>query len=147
MMGDPGLRPTATTVLVVEDDANVAEVLTRYLRREGYEVTCLDDGLAALELALAEPPDLAVLDIMLPGMTGLELCRRLRAEMDVPIIMLTALGEEADRVVGLELGADDYVTKPFGLRELLARIRALIRRSERQADADRPATIDVGPNE
>ena len=97
MMGEPGLRPAATTVLVVEDDANVAEVLTRYLRREGYEVTCLDDGLAALELALADPPDLAVLDIMLPGMTGLELCRRLRAEMDVPIIMLTALGEEADR--------------------------------------------------
>src|SRR5205823_2977352 len=91
MTGDPGLRPAATTVLVVEDDANVAEVLTRYLRREGYEVTCLDDGLAALELALAEPPDLAILDIMLPGMTGLELCRRLRAEMDVPIITLTAL--------------------------------------------------------
>jgi DNA-binding response OmpR family regulator len=128
MMGEPGLRPAATTVLVVEDDANVAEVLTRYLRREGYEVTCLDDGLAALELALADPPDLAVLDIMLPGMTGLELCRRLRAEMDVPIIMLTALGEEADRVVGLELGADDYVTKPFSPREVTARIKAILRR-------------------
>jgi DNA-binding response OmpR family regulator len=128
MMGDPGLRPAATTVLVVEDDANVAEVLTRYLRREGYEVICLDDGLAALELALADPPDLAVLDIMLPGMSGLELCRRLRAEMDVPIIMLTALGEEADRVVGLELGADDYVTKPFSPREVTARIKAILRR-------------------
>src|SRR5256884_3902231 len=129
MTGEPGLRPAPTTVLVVEDDANVAEVLTRYLRREGYEVTCLDDGLAALELALAEPPDLAVLDIMLPGMTGLELCRRLRAEMDVPIIMLTALGEEADRVVGLELGADDYVTKPFSPREVTARVKAILRRT------------------
>src|SRR5436305_2795623 len=111
-MNELSQRVPSTKVLVVEDDTNVAEVLTRYLRREGYEVTCLDDGLAALELALAEPPDLAVLDIMLPGMSGLELCRRLRAEMDVPIIILTALGEEADRVVGLELGADDYVTKP-----------------------------------
>jgi DNA-binding response OmpR family regulator len=127
-MSDPNPRPAATTVLVVEDDPNVAEVLTRYLRREGYVVTCLDDGRAALELALAAPPDLAVLDIMLPGMTGLELCRRLRAEMDVPIIMLTALGEEADRVVGLELGADDYVTKPFSPRELTARVKAILRR-------------------
>jgi DNA-binding response OmpR family regulator len=127
-MSDPSPRPATTTVLVVEDDPNVAEVLTRYLRREGYEVTCLDDGLAALGLALAAPPDLAVLDIMLPGMTGLELCRRLRAEMDVPIIMLTALGEEADRVVGLELGADDYVTKPFSPRELTARVKAILRR-------------------
>ena len=141
-IGDPGLRPAATTVLVVEDDANVAEVLTRYLRREGYEVTCLDDGLAALELALAKPPDLAVLDIMLPGMTGLELCRRLRAEMDVPIIMLTALGEEADRVVGLELGADDYVTKPFSPREVTARIKAILRRCSTGAA---PAAEDSAP--
>src|SRR2546427_10801953 len=136
-IGDPGLRPAATTVLVVEDDANVAEVLTRYLRREGYEVTCLDDGLAALELALANPPDLAVLDIMLPGMTGLELCRRLRADLDVPIIMLTALGEEADRVVGLELGADDYVTQPFSPREVTARVKAILRRT-RAGSGDPP---------
>ena len=116
-------------MLVVEDDANVAEVLTRYLRREGFDVTCLADGMVALEQALASPPDLAVLDIMLPGLSGLELCRRLRAALDVPIIMLTALGEEADRVVGLELGADDYVTKPFSPREVTARVKAILRRT------------------
>ena len=128
-MGDPAGAPTCTRVLVVEDDANVAEVMSRYLRREGFEVTCLDDGAVALERALAAPPDLAVLDIMLPGLSGLELCRRLRAEVDVPIIMLTALGEEADRVVGLELGADDYVTKPFSPREVTARVKAILRRT------------------
>src|SRR5258707_10917399 len=132
-IGDPGLRPAATTVLVVEDDANVAEVLTRYLRREGFDVTCLDDGMVALEQALASPPDLAVLDIMLPGLSGLELCRRLRAALDVPIIMLTALGDEADRVVGLELGADDYVTKPFSPREVTARVKAILRRTRARA--------------
>ena len=125
-MVDPPEASAGTSVLVVEDDANVAEVLARYLRREGFEVTCLDDGAVALERALAAPPDLAVLDIMLPGLSGLELCRRLRAEVDVPIIMLTALGEEADRVVGLELGADDYVTKPFSPREVTARVNGLV---------------------
>ncbi|HKN38760.1 MAG TPA: response regulator, partial [Acidimicrobiia bacterium] len=122
-MVDPPEASAGTSVLVVEDDANVAEVLARYLRREGFEVTCLGDGAVALERALTTPPDLAVLDIMLPGLSGLEVCRRLRAEVDVPIIMLTALGEEADRVVGLELGADDYVTKPFSPREVTARVK------------------------
>ena len=134
-MGDPAEAPPGTSVLVVEDDANVAEVLSRYLRREGFEVTCLGDGAAALEQALAAPPDLAVLDIMLPGLSGLELCRRLRAEVDVPIIMLTALGEEADRVVGLELGADDYVTKPFSPREVTARVKAILRRTRARSGA------------
>jgi DNA-binding response OmpR family regulator len=134
-MLDPAGTPAHTTVLLVEDDANVAEVLSRYLRREGFEVTCLDDGMVALEQALASPPDLAVLDIMLPGLSGLELCRRLRAEVDVPIIMLTALGEETDRVVGLELGADDYVTKPFSPREVTARVKAILRRARAGAAA------------
>src|SRR5437868_14959222 len=104
-MGDPPEAPEGTSVLVVEDDANVAEVLSRYLRREGFDVICLGDGAVALERALTTPPDLAVLDIMLPGLSGLEVCRRLRAEADVPIIMLTALGEAADRGVGLAVGA------------------------------------------
>src|SRR5947209_7393202 len=134
-MVDPPEASAGTSVLVVEDDANVAEVLARYLRREGFEVTCLGDGAVALERALAAPPDLAVLDIMLPGLSGLELCRRLRAEVDVPIIMLTALGEEADRVVGLELGADDYVTKPFSPREVTARVKAILRRTRARSGA------------
>jgi len=127
-MSDPNPRRAATTVLVVEDDPNVAEVLTRYLRREGYEVTCLDDGRAALELALAAPPDLAVLDIMLPGMTGLELCRRLHLLGNIAIIMLTARDDVADKVNALGLGADDYVPKPFSFDELVARMRAVLRR-------------------
>ena len=141
-MTDPGPQVGAS-VLVVEDDANVAEVLSRYLRREGFQVTCLDDGAAALERALADPPDLAVLDIMLPGLSGLEVCRRLRAAKDVPIILLTALGEETDRVVGLELGADDYVVKPFSPREVTARVKAILRRA-RAAPADGAAPIVAG---
>jgi len=130
-------------VLVVEDDANVAEVLSRYLRREGFEVTCLDDGAEALDRALADPPDLAVLDIMLPGLSGLEVCRRLRAAVDVPIIMLTALGEEADRVVGLELGADDYVVKPFSPREVTARVKAILRRARAAGAGGREGSAPI----
>ena len=143
-MPDLAAASAPTRVLVVEDDANVAEVLSRYLRREGFVVTCLDDGLEALEVALAAPPDLAVLDIMLPGMSGLELCRRLRAAVDIPIMMLTALGEEADRVVGLELGADDYVTKPFSPREVTARVKAILRRARAGAAPDSAAPLVSG---
>ena len=145
-MIDPAVGPGGTSVLVVEDDANVAEVLSRYLRREGFEVTCLDDGQVALDFALAAPPDIAVLDIMLPGLNGLEVFRRLRASVDVPVIMLTALGEEADRVVGLELGADDYVTKPFSPRELTARVKAILRRARASAlpGADGSAPLAAG---
>ena len=142
-MIDPGAPAATTSVMLVEDDANVAEVLTRYLRREGFDVTCLADGMVALEQALASPPDLAVLDIMLPGLSGLELCRRLRAALDVPIIMLTALGEEADRVVGLELGADDYVTKPFSPREVTARVKAILRRTRAGAAAQPEGTAPL----
>ncbi len=119
----------ATRVLVVDDDRNVAEVVSRYLEREGYEVEVVGDGRLALDRALATPPDLVVLDLMLPGFDGLEVCRRLRALAPVPVIMLTARGDESDRVMGLELGADDYVAKPFSPKELVARVRAVLRRA------------------
>jgi DNA-binding response OmpR family regulator len=119
----------STRVLVVDDDPTVAEVVTRYLEREGYVVECSTDGADALRRASADPPDLVVLDLMLPSMDGLEVCRRLREVAPVPVIMLTARGDETDRVVGLELGADDYVTKPFSPRELTLRVQSVLRRA------------------
>jgi len=116
-------------VLVVDDDPTVSEVVTRYLEREGYAVEAVGDGRLALERALADPPDLVVLDVMLPGIDGLEVCRRLRAVAPVAVIMLTARGEETDRITGLDRGADDYVTKPFSPRELTARVRSVLRRA------------------
>ena len=120
---------TAPRVLIIEDDPNVAEVVARYLQREGYRVEIVGDGARGLDRALTDPPDLMVLDLMLPSLGGLEVCRRLRAVAPVPIIMLTARGEEADRIAGLELGADDYVAKPFSPRELTARVKAVLRRA------------------
>lgn len=117
-------------ILVVDDDRTVAEVVARYLERDGFEVEVIHDGRAALDRALADPPDLVVLDLMLPGLGGLEVCRRLRALAPVPVVMLTARGAESDRIVGLELGADDYVSKPFSPRELTARVRAVLRRAQ-----------------
>ncbi len=117
------------TVLIVEDDPTIAEVLSRYLRREGYQVEIAADGTSGLARALSGRPDLVILDLMLPGLTGLEVCRRLRDVLPIPVIMLTALGEEADRISGLELGADDYVAKPFSGRELTARVKAVLRRA------------------
>jgi DNA-binding response OmpR family regulator len=116
-------------VLVVDDDPTVSEVVARYLERDGYQVDTVGDGRAALDHALAAPPDLVVLDRMLPGVDGLEVCRRLRALAPVPIIILTARGQESDRIAGLELGADDYVAKPFSTKELVARVRAVLRRA------------------
>jgi DNA-binding response OmpR family regulator len=119
-----------TKVLIVEDDPAILRGLADNLRFEKYDVLTATDGEAGYKLQHAQNPDLIVLDLMLPRMTGLELCRKLRTEgQQVPILMLTARGEEADRVVGLDLGADDYVTKPFSVMELLARIRALLRRT------------------
>lgn len=126
------------TILIVEDEQSLRETLAYNLKREGYDVLVAADGLVGLKLARSEKPDLLVLDIMLPGMDGLEVCRVLRQEMNVPILMLTARTEEIDRVVGLEVGADDYVTKPFGMRELLARIRALLRRVRMLSQAAEP---------
>jgi DNA-binding response OmpR family regulator len=118
------------TILIVEDERDLSALLRRHLQEEGHRVTQAYDGQQALAAARAQPPDLVVLDWMLPRMDGLEVCRRLRTESVVPILMLTARAEEMDRVVGLEVGADDYLTKPFSVRELLARVRALLRRVE-----------------
>ncbi|TVR27170.1 MAG: DNA-binding response regulator [Ilumatobacter sp.] len=124
-------------VLVVDDEPTVRDVVVQYLRRDGHEVTEAVDGNQAIELLASSPPDLVVLDLMLPGVDGLEILRRLRATSDVPVIMLTALADERDRVTGLELGADDYVVKPFSPRELAARVNGVLRRSHgRDAPAD-----------
>ncbi|MEV7612144.1 response regulator transcription factor [Streptomyces sp. NPDC089799] len=128
-------------VLVVDDDPTVAEVVTGYLRRAGHTVGHAADGPAALESAARDRPDLVVLDLMLPGMDGLEVCRRLRAERPVPVIMLTARGDEDDRIAGLELGADDYVTKPFSPRELVLRVESVLRRSRTAVPATSSATV------
>ena len=118
----------STRVLVVDDEPMVREVLERYLEKEGFVVSTAADGAAALDAFEAERPELVLLDLMLPGIDGLEVFRRIREGAKTPVIMLTAKGEETDRVVGLELGADDYVTKPFSPREVVARVRAVLRR-------------------
>jgi len=117
----------AEKILVVEDEISLQETLAYNLKRQGYEVETVGDGLTALEAARRIHPDLILLDIMLPGMDGFDVCRVLRQEMDTPILILTARDDEIDRVVGLELGADDYVVKPFSMRELLARVKARLR--------------------
>jgi DNA-binding response OmpR family regulator len=122
------------TVLVVDDEPIVRDVVVRYLRREGYETLEAGDGLHAQELLREHHPSLVVLDLMLPGMDGLQLCQWIRGRSELPVIMLTARAEEADRIVGLELGADDYVTKPFSPRELAARVRTVLRRSRLAVD-------------
>ncbi|MGI8532346.1 MAG: response regulator transcription factor [Geodermatophilaceae bacterium] len=116
-------------ILVVDDDANVSDVVRRYFERAGMAVQVAADGRQALDLAARWLPDLVVLDLMLPGMSGLDVCSGLRLTRDVPVIMLTALGEEADRVLGLERGADDYLTKPFSPRELVLRVQSILRRA------------------
>jgi len=118
----------ARTILVVDDEVRIVKLVRDYLERAGFDVLTACDGATALQLAHRDRPDLIVLDLMLPGVDGLDVCRRLRQGSGVPIIMLTARVEEADRIVGLELGADDYVTKPFSPRELVARVRATLRR-------------------
>ena len=120
-------------ILIIDDERNVREVAKLYLAKEGYEVLEAEDGLAGLEQATKCRPDVIILDIMLPGLDGWEVCRALRREMHVPIIMLTAKGDEVDRIMGLEMGADDYLTKPFSPGELVARIKAILRRMGRSA--------------
>ena len=117
-------------ILVVEDDRNLLDTLKYNLHKEGYDVVVAADGAEALDIARSQKPDLIILDIMLPKLSGFEVCRILRKEMTIPILMLTAKAEEVDKVVGLEIGADDYMTKPFSLRELLARVRAMLRRAK-----------------
>ncbi|MEU9191823.1 response regulator transcription factor [Streptomyces hundungensis] len=123
------MHSTESRILVVDDDPTVAEVVTGYLERAGHTVDLATDGPAALRAAAGRRPDLVVLDLMLPGMDGLEVCRRLRATAPVPVIMLTARGDEDDRILGLEIGADDYVTKPFSPRELVLRVESVLRRA------------------
>ena len=130
------------TVLVVDDEPIVREVVVRYLEREGYRTLEAADGNRARQLLEQEAPSLVVLDLMLPGTDGLALCRWIRSRSDLPVIMLTARGEEADRIVGLELGADDYVTKPFSPRELAARVRTVLRRSAPAAPTDERLELD-----
>ena len=120
----------AARVLVVDDEVQIVQVLRGYLEKAGFSVLSAYDGREALRIADTERPDLVVLDLMLPGLDGLDVCRTLRRESDVPIIMLTARVEETDRLIGLELGADDYVTKPFSPREIVARVRAVLRRTQ-----------------
>ncbi|MEC4021122.1 response regulator transcription factor, partial [Streptomyces sp. H27-D2] len=144
----PGTAPGH--VLVVDDDPTVSEVVARYLDRAGFVVDLAPDGPAALERAAARWPDLVVLDLMLPGMDGLEVCRILRAKGPVPVIMLTARGDEDDRILGLEIGADDYVTKPFSPRELVLRVESVLRRSaavapERDGTPLRAAGLELDP--
>jgi DNA-binding response OmpR family regulator len=133
-----------STVLLIEDNPTLAETLRYNLEREGYSVIQADDGLVGLELIHQEAPDLIVLDIMLPRLDGFSVCRILRQESDIPIIMLTARQDEVDRIAGLELGADDYVTKPFSLGEFLARVRAILRRTERQPAAGNRELLQAG---
>ncbi len=134
-------------ILVVEDESTLVATLRYNLEREGYQVATASDGETGLATARSERPDLILLDLMLPGLDGLEVCRILRRETAVPILMLTAKTEEVDKVVGLEIGADDYVTKPFGMRELLARVRALLRRAEtapqQEEESLRSGDLDV----
>ncbi|HXT92322.1 MAG TPA: response regulator, partial [Trebonia sp.] len=116
-------------IVIVDDDPTVADVVGRYLVRDGHTVECVHDGHEALRRIAEQQPDLVVLDLMLPGIDGLEVCRRLRERWPIPVVMLTALGDETDRLAGFEIGADDYVTKPFSPRELVARLRAVLRRT------------------
>jgi two-component system, OmpR family, response regulator ResD len=134
-------------ILIVDDDTTVAEILSRYLVHEGYEVESVGNGRAALERSRAERANLIVLDLMLPGMSGLDVCRRLRRFTSVPIIMLTARGEESERIFGLRLGADDYVVKPFSPREVTARIESVLRRASVPDDSAGRPTIVAGPLE
>ena len=129
-------------ILVIEDDPGIARIIGLYLERDGHRVTAVGDGLAGLRAARDSEPDLIVLDLMLPRLDGMEVCRTLRGESDVPIIMATARVDEEDRLAGLDLGADDYILKPFSPRELAARVRAVLRRTARQAAVHTPAVLE-----
>jgi two-component system alkaline phosphatase synthesis response regulator PhoP/two-component system response regulator ResD len=134
----------AETIFLVDDEQHIVDLAQMYLEQEGWRVTSATDGAVALQRILEDMPSLVVLDLMLPGLDGWEVCRRVRAQSDVPIIMLTARADDIDKIVGLELGADDYMTKPFNPRELVARVKAILRRSEKKpapAASDQPLTI------
>ncbi len=144
MADSPNSAERPATLLLVEDEPTLARAVRFTLEREGYQVQWAADGTSALKLFRRQPIDLILLDLMLPGLDGLDVCRAIRRESAVPIMMLTARTAETDKVKGLELGADDYLTKPFGMRELVARVRALLRRAEGQTagSTERPISID-----
>lgn len=137
------LNNSETTILVVEDDETLRQTLTFNLEDEGYQVAVAADGQAALKVARSQPFDLIVLDIMLPELDGLSVCRILRRELDVPVIILTARSSEVDKIIGLDSGADDYITKPFSLGEFLARVRAALRRNLKQGGGERLTSGDL----
>jgi DNA-binding response OmpR family regulator len=146
MMTEFAAAPAKPVLLIVDDDQELCALLVEYLAPEGFAVELLGNGAAALERLARTPPDLVVLDVMLPELSGFEVLRRIRATSAVPVIMLTARGEEVDRVVGLEMGADDYLPKPFSPRELVARIKAVLRRSSAEAGAlTSAASVIWGP--
>ncbi len=135
------------TIFLVDDEQHIIDLAKMYLEQEGWKTTSATDGAIALQRILSEKPSLVVLDLMLPGLDGWEVCRRVRAQSDVPIIMLTARSDDIDKIVGLELGADDYMTKPFNPRELVARVKAIFRRSDKKPapaaeSSDTPIVID-----
>ena len=134
---------TGYKILVADDDTNVHQSLNAYFRREGYQIISAFDGATALQQARQSKPDIAILDIMMPGMDGLSVCREIRKDSNLPIIMLTAKGEEFDKLLGLELGADDYITKPFSPREVLARVKAVLRRMHEMREVDKSAHLSV----
>jgi DNA-binding response OmpR family regulator len=133
-----------STIVLVEDETILAETLRYNLEREGYQVLTASDGVQGLDLARSSQPDLVILDVMLPRLDGFSVCRMLRRESSLPILMLTARHDEIDRIAGLELGADDYVTKPFSLGELLARVRAILRRGKQHVDAPEREVLQAG---
>lgn len=146
VIGQPAeeAKATGARILVIDDDPNLGEVVGRYLEREGYQVELASDGRTGLERALAGLPDLVVLDLMLPVIDGIELFRRLRRVAPIPVVMLTARGREEDRVIGLELGADDYLAKPFSPRELTARVKAVLRRAGGGVTSGAGPTLQIG---
>ncbi len=130
-------------VLIVDDERNIVELIELYARQAGYRTRHAYDGQTALEMITSEPPALVILDLMLPRLDGWEVCKRVRARSDVPIIMLTARDEDVDKIIGLELGADDYLTKPFNPRELMARIKAILRRTRNDSEAHPGADVEL----
>jgi DNA-binding response OmpR family regulator len=132
------------TILIADDEANIRELARMYLEKEGYQVLTVNDGAAAIAQIKRDRPELLVLDLMMPAMDGWEVCRRIRADSDLPILMLTARDDDIDKIVGLEMGADDYLTKPFNPRELVARVRAILRRVKSGAGLNAKATRKLG---